>query len=91
MAVRIAHTGHTHPSTPAARAACRDAMAICMTDAVDAYRDIRGVDPETALWTRLAREHQAAVIRYAELTRTPVEDVMEKVATIVDMLPERGA
>lgn len=85
----ISHTNHNHPTTPAGRAACRDAAAIALTDAVNALRGCgaRSVTPESAEWLESAHKHEAACEAHAALTNTTLEAVMLKVGLIVSMLP----
>jgi hypothetical protein len=84
MPSRITHAHHDHPSTAEARSACRDEINGHFDRAVRAYRAIRGVDPNSARWTKVAKAHQQSIARYCGLTGLDPQDVMLEVAQVVD-------
>jgi hypothetical protein len=85
----ISHATHNHPTTPAGRAACRDAANIALADAVDALRNCGTVVGGSPEFVALANAHEAACTIHATLTNTTIEAVVLKVGLIVSMLPRR--
>jgi hypothetical protein len=86
--MRISHTNHNHPATPAARAACRDARRIALADAVDARRRVlahtkvrRDNNPT---WRRLSSAAMTAEKVYAGLANITVLEAANMVRDLAE-------
>jgi hypothetical protein len=86
--MRISHTNHNHPATPAARAACRDARRIALVDAVDAYRALtahrRVRKDNNPTWRRLSSAAMAAQKVYAGLANITVKEASDMVRDLAE-------
>lgn len=91
--MRINHTGHDHPATPAARAACRknanDVVLVALADAVDArraldaHRKVRRDNNPT--WRRLSLAAMRTAKAYADLAGMTPNDAADKIRTIAEI------
>lgn len=82
---RISHTGHNHPATPAARAACRAYLADALAELIRTRQDVLALRNGGNSRARLSASsaYFAAATLYAAKTGLSKDDVTALVATHV--------